>query len=235
MTLALQARDVMTDRVATVAPNAAVKEAAKLMMERRVSALPVVDGAQRVVGILCDGDLIRRTEIGTGRRRPSRMRALTQRGARECLKTRSARVRDVMSRPVISVRPTAPLREVARLLDKHRIKRVPVLEGRRLAGIVSRADLVRQLATMPARPTARTPRDRALRRAVLEELRRSSSGGLNLNATVEHGVVHLWGDVASRSEQKTLQKAAHAVDGVRRVKDHTSVMPLRVADALGLL
>jgi CBS-domain-containing membrane protein len=193
-----------------------------------------IEPAQRVVGILREGDLIRRTEIGTGRRRPSRMRALTQRG-REYLKTRSARVRDVMSRPVISVRPTAPLREVARLLDKHRIKRVPVLEGRRLAGIVSRADLVRQLATMPARPTARTPRDRALRRAVLEELRRSSSGGLNLNATVEHGVVHLWGDVASRSEQKTLQKAAHAVDGVRKVKDHTSVMPLRVADTLGLL
>lgn len=108
---------------------------------------------------------------------------------------------------------------------------MPVLDGGRLAGIVSRADLVRQLATTPARPTPRSARDRALRREVLKKLQ----PGLHLNATVEHGIVHLWGDVRSRAEQKALQAAVRTVDGVRKVEDHTSVMPLAVAAARGRL
>jgi CBS domain-containing protein len=230
----LHASDVMTGWVATIAAEATVKDAAKLMIERRVSALPVVGAGARVVGIVSEGDLIRRSEIGTGARREPWLHRLLHGGAREYLKTRGATVRDVMSAPVISVGPATPLAELAALLDKHRIKRVPVLDGARLAGIVSRVDLVRQLATAPARPGARTPRDRELRREVLGAAQRSGAAGLNLNATVEHGVVHLWGDVRSRGEQKALRKAAGTVGGVRKVEDHTSVIPLRVGSALRL-
>lgn len=235
MTRVIQAQDVMTQHVVTVAADAAVKEAAKLMVEHRVSALPVVRSDNRVVGIVSEGDLIRREEIGTGARRTPWLRALIHGNAREYAKAKGPRVRNVMSRPVVSVSPTASLDEVASLLETHRIKRLPVLKGGRLAGIVSRADLVRQLAAATARPSARTPRDRELRRAVLKELRRSYAGGVNLNATIENGIVHLWGDVRSRGEQKALQKTAREVAGVRKVEDHTAVIPLRVASALGLL
>jgi CBS domain-containing protein len=234
MPRALQASDLMTGWVATIAPEAAVKDAAKLMIERRVSALPVVSSGERVVGIVSEGDLIRRAEIGTDTRREPWLRRLLQSGAREYLKERGATVRDVMSSPVVSVGPATPLDEVAALLDRHRIKRVPVIDGERLAGIVSRVDLVRQLATVPVRPTARTPRDRELRGEVLEAARRSGAAGLNLNATVEHGVVHLWGDVRSRGEQKALLNALRSVRGVRKVADHTSVLPLRAVSALQL-
>jgi CBS-domain-containing membrane protein len=231
----VQAQDVMSRSVAAVVAEAAVKDAARLMIERGVSALPVVDGANRVVGIVSEGDLIRRAEIGTARRRPLWLMALLRRSAREYVKARAARVRDVMTRPVVTVAPAAPLHEVAGLLEKHRIKRVPVVKGGRLAGIVSRADLVRRLAAAPEAPTARTARDRALRRAVLERLERAGVRAVNLNATVRNGVVHLWGEVASRGEQMLLRRAALAVDGVREVQDRTAVMPPPVAAELGLL
>lgn len=98
MTSAVQAQDVMTSPVGTVSAGAPVKEAAKRMIEHNVSALPVVDGKNRVAGIVSEGDLIRRAEIGT--------------------EARGARVRDVMTQPVVSVRRTTPLREVARVLEK---------------------------------------------------------------------------------------------------------------------
>jgi CBS domain-containing protein len=232
---ALQAGDVMTGWVATITPDATVKEAAQMMIERRVSGLPVVDRNGRVVGMVSEGDLMRRTEIGTGIRRASWLHRLLDSGAREYLKTRGSKVRDVMSKPVISVRPSTPLHEVAGLLDEKRIKRVPVIDRGRLAGIVSRVDLVRQLALVPARPTARTARERKLRQQVLEAAQSTGAQGLNLNVTVDQGVVHLWGDVRSRLEQKAVLKAVRAVDGARKVKDHTTIIPLRVAAALQLL
>ena len=121
------------------------------------------------------------------------------------------------------------------MLESNRIKRVPVLENGRLVGIVSRADLVRRLATAPARATPRTPKDRVLRRQVLKALERSGADLRYLNATVEHGVVHLWGSVTSHGQQRALGVAVKALDGVRAIEDHTSVMPLVVSAELGLL
>ena len=103
----------------------------------------------------------------------------------------------------------------------------------RLVGIVSRADLVRRLATLPARPTGRTASDRALRRKIRKEMQRPGIDLSYANVTVDHGVVQLWGGVRSHSEQKVLRVAARAVDRVRKVEDHTAVIPLRVAAALG--
>ena len=231
----LQAADVMTGWVATITPDATVKEAAQMMVARRVSGLPVLNGNGRVVGIVSEGDLMRRSEYGSVARRTSWLQRLLDSGARDYLRTKGGKVRDVMSKPAISVRPSTPLHEVARLLDEKRIKRLPVVDRGRLAGIVSRSDLVRQLATTPARPAARTARERKLRQQVLEAARSSSAQGLNLNVTVDQGVVHLWGDIRSRSDQKALLKAVGAIDGARKVRDHTSVIPLRVAAELDLL
>ncbi len=225
----------MTGWVATISPDATVKEAAQLMIERRVSGLPVVDRRDRIVGMVSEGDLMRRPEIGTGNRRTSWLQRLLDSGARDYLKTKGGKVRDVMSKPVLTVRPATPLHEVAELLDEKRIKRVPVVDRGRLAGIVSRVDLVRQLALAPTRPTARTARERKLRQQVLDAARSTGAQGLNLNVTVERGVVHLWGEVRSRSERQAILKAIRAVEGARNVRDHTSVIPLRVAAELDLL
>jgi len=147
----MQAQDVMTGWVATIGAGASVQEAARLMVERRISALPVVDEADRLVGMVSEGDLVRRAELGTGAAEGSWwLKVLAENTARDYVKAHGTAVSDVMSSPVVTVGRATPLREVARLLQEHRIKRVPVLEAGRLVGIVSRADLVRQLAAAPA-------------------------------------------------------------------------------------
>lgn len=230
----MQAQDVMTTVVATIPADATVQEAAKVMLQRGISALPVMDNKDRVVGMVSEGDLVRRAELGTDAPRSWWLHAFAEDAVRDYLRTHGASVREVMASPVISVRRTTPLDEVARLLEKHRIKRVPVLESGRLVGIVSRADLVRRLATLPLRVTVRSANDRTLRRRILKEMRKKA--GLDLlyvNVTVEHGVVHLWGGVRSHLDQKALAVAASAVEGVRKVEDHTAVIPPRVLAGLG--
>jgi CBS domain-containing protein len=142
----MQAQDVMTKRVAAIGAGATVRDAARLMLERRVSALPVLDEKNRVIGIVSEGDLVRRRELGTETEGSWWLLALTHGAARDYRKTHATAVGDVMTRPVIGVRPSASLKQIASLLQKRRIKRVPVLDAGRLVGIVSRADLVRELA-----------------------------------------------------------------------------------------
>jgi CBS domain-containing protein len=142
----MQAREVMTTSVATIGADATVRAAAKVMLERRVSALPVVNDKGQVIGIVSEGDLVRRRELDTETEGAWWLLALAHGAARDYRKTHGATVRDVMTRPVIGVRPSASLKQVARLLQKHGIKRVPVLDAGRLVGVVSRADLVRELA-----------------------------------------------------------------------------------------
>ena len=231
----MQAQDVMTTSVATIDPDATVQEAAKRMLARRVSALPVTDSKHRVVGIVSEGDLMRRAALGTDTPRSWWLRLFGEDAARDYMKVHGTTVGDVMTSPAVSVRRAASLKEIAHLFEKHRIKRVPVLDGGRLVGIVSRADLVRQIATAPARPAARTASDRTLRKLVLEQVARSGIDATYVNVTVEHKTVHLWGSVRSNHEQRALRVAAKAVRGVRKVEDHTSVMPLRVSAALGAI
>lgn len=229
----MQAQDVMTPWVATIAAGATVQEAAKLMIERRISALPVLDAKDRVVGIVSEGDLVRRSELGTAAPRSWWLRVFAEDTARDYVKTHSDSVREVMTCPVITVRRATPLREVARLLEKHRIKRVPVLEAGRLVGVVSRADLVRRLATAPARPALKATSGRALRRRVLERLVKSGVEILYVNVTVEGGTVHLWGGVRTAAEQRALRTAARSAGGVRKVEDHTFVMSIHLMGAMG--
>lgn len=142
----MQAGDVMTTWVATVAARATVREAARLMAERKISALPVLDDEDRMIGIVSEGDLLRRAELGTETAGSWWLVALAKDAAADYRKTHGVTVSDVMTRRVVSVARTTPLREVAQLMQKHRVKRLPVLDAGRLVGVVSRADLVRSLA-----------------------------------------------------------------------------------------
>lgn len=231
----MQAKDVMTTAVATIDAGATVQEAAKLMLERRVSGLPVLDAKDSVAGILSEGDLLRRAELGTERRGSWWLRLLAVAdgsAAADFVKTHSTRVADVMTTPVISVSEATPLEKVALLLEKHRIKRVPVLRAGQLVGIVSRADLVRRLAmAKPAKPAAAS--DRALRKKTLKAFDEAGVDTSYLNVTVSSGVVHLWGVVMSQAERRALHVAAEGVVGARRIDDHITVLSPTLRGSMG--
>ena len=232
----MQARDVMTTWAATIDPDATIQNAAKLMFRRGISALPVVDSEGGVIGIISEGDLVRRVELGTERARSWWLQLLafpSENSADDYVKTHSAHVRDVMTSPVISVTEATPLEKVALQLEKHRIKRVPVIRAGKLVGIVSRADLVRQIAIAPPAMGPASITDRSLRKGMLKAVGESGLDSIYLNVSASGGVLHLWGGVKSGAEKQALRVAAESVPGARRIEDHTVVIPPRMLGSLG--
>jgi CBS domain-containing protein len=210
--------------VITLGEDASVQEAAKLMAEHGISAVPVIDRESRVVGMVSEGDLLHRAETGTERRRSwwLEMVASTNQLAGEYVKSHSGKVKDVMTRDVVSVTEQTPVADIAVLLETNRIKRVPVLRGGKLAGIVSRANLVRALAmTINERPSGAEADDRAIRDRLLAELKAQKWAEVSpANITVKDGIVHLWSSYYSDQEKRALVVAAESIPGVRRVEDH---------------
>ena len=225
----MRAADVMTNEVITVGEDASVQEAAKLLAEHGISAVPVVDRDKRVVGMVSEGDLLHRAETGTERRRAwwLEMVASTNQLAGEYVKSHSGSVKDVMKRDVISVTEETTVADIAILLETNRIKRVPVLRDDRLVGIVSRANLVRALAmTIKERPSGAEADDRAIRDRLLAELKAQKWAEVSpANIMVKDGVVHLWSSYYSNQEKRALVVASESIPGVRRVEDHMRPVP----------
>lgn len=229
----MQAQDVMTTDVASVAHDADLDDVARLLLERRISAVPVVDTAGRLIGIVSEGDLIR----GHGRSKPGKrqrwLRALFRdpdKRAGEVVDTRGRTAKDVMTHDVFAVAPDTPLREVAHILERFRVKRVPVIEEGRVVGIVSRADLLRGMAAHdPEAPAA--PGDRDLRARVRDALRKAGLPPGTVTVVVSGGVVHLWGAVASESERESALRAAEGAVPERAVENHVAVQPGDDGDA----
>lgn len=217
----MKAIDVMVRDVVTVTPEADVASAVKLLVEHDISALPVVDDGGQVVGVISEADLVRRTEIGTDKERPWWLEAMTPAStlAGEFAKTHGLRVSEVMSPHVVSASEDTPLAEIATLLERHRIKRVPIVRDGKVIGIVSRANLIQALASSTqAKPAPEA--DRQIRQELLSRLgdqNWTSFGARNL--IVADGVVHLWGLVGSSNERTALVALAEAVPGVVRVSD----------------
>lgn len=226
----MRAMDIMTSEVITVEEDATVQAAAKLMAEHGISALPVIDKKGRVIGIVSEGDLLHRAETVTELRRSwwLEMMTSTNQLAEEYIRSHSAKVTDVMTRDVISVTDTTPVADVAVLLETHRIKRVPVLREGTLAGIVSRANLVRALAmTVNDRASNTEADDTDIRNKLLAELKAQKWAEVSpANVTVKDGVVHLWSSYLSEQEKRALVVAAENISGVRRVEDHMRPVPV---------
>jgi CBS domain-containing protein len=223
----MRAQDVMTKNVATVSPSATVPEVAHLLLERNISAAPVVDEKGKLVGIVSEGDFLRRHEI-VGRDRRSwwlqLLRTETER-AQEYTKTHSQRVEDVMTRNVVTVREDTQIAEIARILEGKRIKRVPVLRDGKIVGIVSRADLLRALAVKGSAGVVAAV-DAELRQRVLDALEGEPWGGAaTMNVLAEDGVISVWGYVNSPESSKALRVAVENVPGVRRVELHVGTLP----------
>lgn len=219
----MKASDVMTRDVLTVGHSASISEAIGLMLESRVSGLPVLDDQNKVVGILTEGDLLHRSETATERHRPRWLEILMGPGriAEEYIKTHGRKVEEIMTREVVSVTEDTPLDEIVQLMERHRIKRVPVLEGDVLRGMVSRADLLRALArTLDERPGGKHSDDE-IREQILAELEKVAwvpRDGLSIS--VSDGVVDLNGVILEEKEREALRVVAENTPGVTAVEDH---------------
>jgi CBS domain-containing protein len=227
------ARDVMSDGVMSVSADATVFEAAKLLVNAQVSAMPVVDEQGIMIGIVSEADLLERGASAGQTGGLLRQFADDVASAGTYVRANARRVTDVMTKPVICVEEDTPLSEVARLMLDTGIKRVPVRRGQSVVGMVSRIDLVRAMisrreAVAPAPSTAALPMpvDDELRREVESAVRgRSWSLARRSDVVVQDGIAHLWGVVPSDLVRQAYCLAAEKVPGVKGVQSHMHVVP----------
>ena len=225
----MKARDVMVSPVITVKPSASVREVAKTFLDRGISAVPVVDDKGKLVGIVSEGDLLHRSEAGTERQRSWWLRAFATEEtlAADYVKAHARKVADVMTRKVVAAAPDTPLHEIAALLEKNSIKRVPIVKDGQLVGIVSRANLIQAVAS--ARKGLEIPlSDAAIRDRLLAHLQGQAWAHTSLlNVTVQGGVVDLWGITRSDAEKKAIRVAAESMPGVSAVNDNLVTRPMQ--------
>lgn len=219
----MNAADVMTRNVVSISPDATVEETARMMLERGISGLFVVDAKGDLSGIVTEGDLLRRDELGTERHRPWWLRMFVSSGRQAADFTRShgRRVRDVMTEEVIAVPTDASLETVVEVMEEHRIKRVAVTDNARVVGVISRADLLRALVgrSRSAEPVAAD--DRTIRETILDALERESWAPMTtVNVVVNDGVVDLWGTITDEQERRAICVLAENTQGVKEVRDH---------------
>lgn len=227
----MNARDVMTSSVVSVSPETTVHELARLLVQHRISAAPVVDQDGQVVGMISEGDLLHREEIGTERRSNRRawwLDILSDGGAADYIKAHARTVGEIMSREPICVKEDISLSEIAAVLESHHIKRVPVLRDGKLVGIVSRSNLVQALATsldIAAAPDALAS-DAEIRAMLMGDLAGRGWAFPGRDIVVRDGVVHLWGTVWSSDQLDAMRIASESIPGVKQVVDHTIPYPI---------
>ncbi|MFO0987399.1 MAG: CBS domain-containing protein [Alphaproteobacteria bacterium] len=219
------AREIMTRNPVSVPASMPVEDCARLLLEKRISAVPVVDAANGVIGIVSEGDLIRRREAGTQRRYSWWLELVSdpQAMARDFVKSSGHKVSDVMTRQVVSITEDMPLAAIAGVLEKRHIKRVPVMRDGKLVGIVSRADLVRAL--LAGRAARQRHRERRRHpRSLLGPPRQGAVGPrAYVNIIVNEGKVELWGFAGSPEEARAIGLLAEEVPGVRSVVNNVRV------------
>jgi CBS domain-containing protein len=220
----MNASDVMVRDVVTVNPDATVQEVAVLLLKNRISGLPVVNAEGKLIGIVTEGDLLHRAESGTDVRHSLIASLFTSKEslAAEFVKSHSRKVSDIMTRDVFTASSATSLRDIATLLEKNGIKRIPIVDDGKLVGIVSRANLIQALAVAPPLPASVD--DIALRNTIMGKIgNKSWARPYLVNALVHDGTVELWGIVATESEKTALRVAAEVTPGVRAVKNNLTV------------
>ncbi len=217
----MQVRDVMTRNVISVTADETVLEAAGTMLQNRISGLPVVDADGNLIGMVTEGDFLRRGEIGTERRRPKWLEFLVGPGrlAEEYVHASGRKVEAVMTVNPVTVTEYDSLETVVELMERRRIKRLPVLCDGKVVGIVSRANLMHALVSLARNAQAPTGDDSAARDRVLAAFGKQPWAP-QINVVVKNGVAELWGTIMDERERRACVVTAENVAGVNEVHDH---------------
>ena len=220
----MKAGDIMTRPAITATRETTIAAAARLMVNERISGLPVVGADGTVVGIVTEGDLLHRSETGTAAHHSRWFELLLGPGrlARDYVHSHGRKVGEIMTTRIVSVGPETELGDIVKLMETHRIKRVPVIDGARLLGIVSRANVIAALADTLEQAAATAPAgDGEIRERILAEIQKEPWGPrASVDVLVKDGVVELYGSITDERERAALQVLAENVPGVKAVHDH---------------
>ena len=227
----MRAKDIMTESIVCVNVKETVFDAAELLLGAGVSAAPVVNDQGNVLGIVSEADLIHRAELETSPRKSWLLRLLDSEAsvARDYVTSNARNVADVMTREVVTASDEATLGELVELIEKHRVKRIPIVRDNKLVGIVSRANILGALLSREPDSVAGLPDDKKLRQAVAEAFDKQAwKSRWPVNVVVSDGVVHLWGFVGGEDVRKAYRVAAENVPGVKKVRSHLRSIPATV-------
>lgn len=219
----MQVSDIMTRELISVAPDESIDTAIDLMLDHHISGLPVLDSAGRLVGILTEGDLLRRPEIGTQHERSNWRDAFvgTRGAARKYIHTHGVRVKDVMTPDPAAVAEDASLDEVAQLMEARHIKRLPVTRQGAVIGIVSRANVIRALVAHHREANQAAPDEKTIRKQILEQIAAQEwAAGVVVDVSVRNGVADLWGTVLEGEQAEALRALVESTPGVQRVEPY---------------
>ncbi|MBP6769611.1 MAG: CBS domain-containing protein [Reyranella sp.] len=227
----MRAKDIMTESIVCVNVKETVFDAAELLLGAGVSAAPVVNDQGNVLGIVSEADLIHRAEIATTPRKSWLQRLLggEATAARDFVSTHARKVADVMTREVVTASDDATLVELVELIEKHRVKRIPIVRDNKLVGVVSRANLLGALLSREPEAAVEPTDDNQLRQAVVDAFDKQPwKSRWPVNVVVSDGAVHLWGFVESEDVRKAYRVAAENVPGVKKVRSHLRSIPATV-------
>jgi CBS domain-containing protein len=218
----MRAHQIMTRSVITVTPEATIVEAANIMLQKHVSGLPVVDAAGKLVGVVSEGDFIRRSEIGTQRKRGRWLRFILGPGksASDFVHEHGRKVCEVMTKSPLTITEDTALEEIVELMEKNNVKRLPVIRGDKVVGIVSRANLLQAVASLAREVPDPTADDDHIRNRVIDAMEKNDWCPFGLSVIVKDGIVHLSGVITEERSRQAAVVAAETVQGVKQVHDH---------------
>jgi CBS domain-containing protein len=218
----MRAHQVMTRNVVSLRPDTSVADAAKLMLQQHISGLPVISVAGKLVGIISEGDFVRRAEIGTQRKRGRWLKLFVGpgRAATDFVHEQGRKVGEIMTPEPLTVTEDTALEDIVTVMEKNHVKRLPVMRGDQLVGIVTRANLVQAVADLARDVPDPTADDDHIRNRVFAAIEKNDWFPIALTVTVRDGIVHLSGVVSEERSRQAAIVAAENVSGVKKVHDH---------------
>jgi CBS domain-containing protein len=212
----------MTRKVITVGLAASIVDAANIMLKNHISGLPVVDDAGKLVGIVSQGDFIRRAEIGTQRTRGRWLKFLLGPGkvASDFVHERGRKIGEIMTLDPYTVGEDATLEDIVQVMEHKNVKRLPVMRGDQLVGIVTRSNLLQAVAELAREVPDPTADDDHIRNHIITSIEKADWGPFGLGVIVRNGNVHLSGVITNESSRQAAMVAAEIVSGVKKVHDH---------------
>jgi CBS domain-containing protein len=218
----MRAHQIMTRPVITVTPDTTIVKAANTMLYRHISGLPVVDAAGKLVGIVSEGDFIRRSEIGTQRKRGKFLKFILGAGkeASDFVHEHGGKVGEIMTPGPLTISEGAELEEIVELMEKHHVKRLPVMRGDKLVGIVARSNLLQAVASLARQIPDPTADDDHIRNRIIDAIEKQDWCPFGLSVIVRDGIVHLSGVITDERARQATIVAAEGISGVTKVHDH---------------